>query len=107
MSAQYLGSVAQKLGRETADRTIRLYILAGGAHNVGGTSQIKALAMLENWLLKGRAPPDDPVAYNLGVEDMRFISTMPACRFPAYPHYSDGDRSKLPASVVYRRKACH
>ncbi len=87
MSAEYYGSVLAKLGQQTVDQMLRLYVPAGGSHNVGGTSQINALAMLEDWVLQGLSPPDEPVSYNLAIDDMRFVRSMPACRFPAYPRY--------------------
>lgn len=98
MSAEYHGSVVQKLGREAADRMMRVYVPAGGSHNVGGTSQVNALALLEQWVLEGRSPPDAPVAFNLGIEDMRLINTMPACRFPAYAQYDGSGDPKSAAS---------
>ena len=87
MSAEYYGSVLAKLGQQTVDQMLRLYVPAGGSHNVGGTSQINALAMLEDWVLQGLSPPDEPVSYNLAIDAMRFVRSMPACRFPAYPRY--------------------
>jgi Tannase and feruloyl esterase len=91
MSAEYHGSVVEKLGAAKTDSFMRLYVPAGGSHNVGGTSQVNALAMLEDWVLRGVAPPDAPIAQDLGLEDMHFIRSMPACRFPAYPQYQGGD----------------
>ncbi len=88
MAAEYHGSVVQKLGASATDRFMRLYVPAGGSHNVGGTSQVNALAMLEDWVLRGQTPPDAPTAFNLSIEDMRPIGAMPACRFPAYPQYN-------------------
>jgi feruloyl esterase len=87
MTAEYYGSVVRRMGPEATDRFLRLYVPAGGSHNVGGTSQVNALAMLEDWVLRGRTPPDAPVAYNLSLTDMRLLGAMPACRFPAYPQY--------------------
>ena len=87
MAAEYYGSVVEKMGQAATDAMMRLYVSAGGSHNVGGASQVNALAILEDWVLRGIAPPDAPTAYDLGIEDMRFIRSMPACRFPAYPRY--------------------
>jgi hypothetical protein len=91
MSAEYHGSVVEKLGAARTDSFMRLYVPAGGSHNVGGTSQVNALAMLEDWVLRGVTPPDAPIAQDLGLEDMHFIRSMPACRFPSYPQYQGGD----------------
>ena len=97
MSAEYLGSVIAKLGQARTDSFMRLYVPAGGSHNVGGASQLNALAMLEDWVQRGIVPPDAPVAQELGLTDMRLIRSMPACRFPAYPRYNGGD-AKLAGS---------
>lgn len=91
MTAAWYGSVVRTMGQDATDRVMRLYVPAGGSHNVGGTSQVNALAMLEDWVLKGVTPPDAPVALNLSLQDMSFIRSMPACRFPAFPQYQGGD----------------
>ena len=100
MSAEYLGSVVDRLGQQRTDGFMRLYVPAGGSHNVGGASQLNALAMLEDWVLRGKAPPDAPAAQELGLEDMRFMRSMPACRFPAYPRYNGSGDPKLAFSFT-------
>ena len=79
---------------------MRLYVPAGGSHNVGGTSQVNALALLEDWVLRGTPPPEAPLAQDLGLEDMRFIRSMPACRYPAYPRYNGTGDPKQAASFT-------
>jgi feruloyl esterase len=91
LAAEYYGSVVASLGQQRTDGFMRLYVPAGGSHNVGGPSQVNALAMLEDWVLRGVTPPDAPAATELALDDMRFIRSMPACRFPAYPRYAGGD----------------
>jgi feruloyl esterase len=86
------------MGQDATDRFMRLYVPAGGSHNVGGTSQVNALAMLEDWVLRGVTPPDAPVAQNLSLTDMSFERAMPACRFPAYPQYDGAGDPKLATS---------
>jgi feruloyl esterase len=98
MTAEYYGSVVHTMGQDATDRFMRLYVPAGGSHNVGGTSQVNALAMLEDWVLRGVTPPDAPVAQNLSLTDMSFERAMPACRFPAYPQYDGAGDSKLATS---------
>lgn len=100
MTAEYYGSVVQRMGRSNTDRFLRLYVPAGGSHNVGGTSQVNALAMLEDWTLRGVTPPEAPVALNLSLTDMRFLGSMPACRFPAYPQYDGKGNPKQAASFA-------
>ena len=66
MSAEYLGSVTARLGQQIVDGLMRLYVPAGSSHNVGGASQINALAMLEDRVLRDRTPPDAPLARTWG-----------------------------------------
>lgn len=98
MSAEYCGSVVQTLGQDRTENFMRLYVPAGGSHNVGGPSQVNALAMLEDWVLRGTLPPDAPVAQELALDDMHFIRSMPACRYPAYPQYKGSGDPKQAAS---------
>jgi pimeloyl-ACP methyl ester carboxylesterase len=105
MAAEYYGSVVEKMGAAETDRMLRFYVPAGGSHNVGGTSQVNALEILEDWVLRGRTPPDAPVAWNLGIEDMRFIRSMPACRYPAFARYNgSGDINKAESFSCVPRK---
>ena len=91
MSAEYYGSVVARLGQAATDAMMRLYVPAGGSHNVGGTSQVNALEILEDWVLRGKTPPDAPTAYELSIQNAGFIAARPACRYPAYPRYVAGD----------------
>jgi feruloyl esterase len=86
MVAEYHRSVVARMGRAATDRMMRLYI-AGGGHNVTGPSQVDVLTLLESWVLKDRAPPDAVVAVEIGPRDLTVKRSMPACRYPAYPHY--------------------
>lgn len=100
MSAEYIGSVKARLGAAPTDAFMRLYVPAGGSHNVGGTSQVNALAMLEDWVLRGTPPPDTPLAQDLDLETMAFKRSMPACRFPAWPRYNGSGDTMLAASYT-------
>jgi feruloyl esterase len=48
---------------------------------------VNALALLQNWVLRGQIHAGAPTACDLSLTDMSFIRSMPACRFPAYPQY--------------------
>lgn len=100
VSAEYYRSVVAKLGQQAADNVLRLYVGPGGSHNVGGISQVDALTILENWVLKGEAPPDAPTAYNKNVTTGATISSMPACRYPAYPKYNGSGDTKAASSYT-------
>jgi len=103
MTAEYYGSVVATMGQARTDDFMRLYVPPGGSHNAGNTSQVNALALLEAWLLRGATPPDAPVAQDLDIADMRFIRSMPACRFPAWPRYVSGDPKQAASFVCTAR----
>jgi len=88
MVAEYYRSVVARMGQSAADRVMRLYVGAGGGHNVTGPSQVDTLTLLENWVLKERAPPDAVVAVEMGPKDLSVKRSMPACRYPAYARYT-------------------
>jgi hypothetical protein len=90
MVAEYYRSVVARMGQGAVDRMMRLYISAGGGHNVTGPSQVDTLTLLENWVIKERAPPDAVVAVEMGPKDLVVRRSMPACRYPAYARYIGG-----------------
>jgi hypothetical protein len=90
MVAEYYRSVVSRMGRAATDRVMRLYIGPGGGHNVTGPSQVDTLTLLENWVLKERAPPDAVVAVEMGPKDLTVRRSMLACRYPAYARYIGG-----------------
>jgi feruloyl esterase len=87
MVAEYVRSVVAKMGQPATDRMLRLYIGAGGGHNVTGPSQIDTLTLLENWVLNNRPPPDAVTAVEISPTDLLVKRSMPACRYPAYARY--------------------
>ena len=88
VTAEYYRKVVSTMGKSAADDVMRLYVGPGGSHNVGGTTQVDALSILENWALKGQNPPDAPTAYFKRVSDASLVRSMPACRYPTFPQYS-------------------
>lgn len=87
MTADYYGSMVRTMGAGTTDSGVRFYVPAGGSHNVGGTTQIDALSLLESWVLEGKAPSDAVTAYDKRVTDASLVRTRPACSYPAFPQY--------------------
>ena len=87
VTGEYYRSVVSKLGQATTDQVMRVYVGPGGSHNVGGTTQIDALSILEKWVLNNELPPDAPIAYYKSVTDAKLLRSMPACRYPMYAQY--------------------
>jgi len=100
VSAKYYRSVVKTMGQEAADEVMRLYVGPGGSHNVGGVTQIDALKLLEDWRVNNQTPPDAPTAYDLDTTTGDFIRSMPACRYPAYPHYNGNGVETEAASYI-------
>ena len=88
MVAEYYRSVVAKMGAKATDDVMRFYVTAGGSHNLYGPSQIDALALMENWVLKGEAPPDSIPAYDIDPTNLKIIRSVPACRYPQYARYN-------------------
>jgi feruloyl esterase len=88
MIAEYYRSVVARIGQEATERVLRFYVGTGGGHNVTGPSQVDTLTLLEDWVLRGRAPPDSVVGYDIGPKDLKVRRSRPACRYPAYARYN-------------------
>ncbi len=100
VTADYYRNVVKSIGRQATDAMMRLYVGPGGSHNVGGVTQINALELLEKWTIDQQTPPDAPIAYDLDTTNGNFIRSMPACRYPAYPHYNGNGDETLSTSFT-------
>lgn len=100
MIADYYRSVVARMGAAEVDRFMRFYVATGGGHNLTGPAQVDALTVLENWVLKGETPPDQLTGFDVGPADLTVHRSMPACRFPMYPHYNGSGDAKSAASFT-------
>ena len=100
VSGEYYRRVVATLGQADTDNVMRFYVGPGGSHNVGGTTQIDALKILEDWVLNNQAPPDAPIAYNKNLVTKAFIRSLPACRYPAYPRYNGSGDTNVASSFT-------
>jgi hypothetical protein len=90
--AEYYNSVVAALGEHHTERFIRFYVTHGGAHDAwNAPAKVDALGILEQWVERDVRPPESPTAYHMNPDSLSVIRTMPACRYPAYAHYSGGD----------------
>jgi feruloyl esterase len=89
-SVNYYTSVADRLGSQAAD-SIRLFMVPGMGHCRGGdgTDTFDAVAALDAWVAKGKAPDQIPAAHlTKGVVD----KTRPLCPYPQVSEYKgNGD----------------
>jgi feruloyl esterase len=87
MVAEYYRSIVAAMGQDGADQVMRFYVGPGGGHNATGISQIDTLSLLEAWVERGTAPPDQITAVDIDPDTLRRGRSMPACRYPAFARY--------------------
>ena len=91
----YFESVVQKMGRDTADKFIKLFVAPGVDHvGSGAPGNVDALSALAGWVERGEAPARLTVAdQTLGLP---FVTTreLPLCEWPTWPKYVGGDPTK-------------
>jgi hypothetical protein len=89
---RYFENVQRALGKEKTAEFARLYTAPGVDHvGSGAPANVDMLAVLVDWVEKGKAPGD------LGVSEQKVeapafetLRSLPLCRWPAWPHYKSG-----------------
>ncbi|MFS2048958.1 tannase/feruloyl esterase family alpha/beta hydrolase, partial [Variovorax sp. CT11-76] len=99
-ATDYYQSVVGKLGQETTDSFMRFYMLPGVVHGPGGPGAgiVDNLAILENWVEKGKAPDDSLTAARLAADGKSVEMTRPLCCYPTWPKYRGTGDKNLAAS---------
>jgi Tannase and feruloyl esterase len=91
----YYKSVADRMGQADVDGFMRLYLTPGADHmGAGAPSSVDMLDVLTAWVEKGGTPGDLVQVAQETKPPFSVISARPMCRYPAYPHYRDGDTAK-------------
>jgi tannase/feruloyl esterase len=91
----YYQSVVEKMGGDSVDRFLRLYVTPGADHmGVGAPSSVDLLDALTSWVEKGTAPGDLVQVRQDTKAPFAILAARPMCRYPAYPHYNGGDAAK-------------
>ena len=88
-NVDYYQAVVRALGPERSRRSVRLYMVPGMGHNLGGTGpdvyDFDAQAVMEAWRESGRAPGPVTVAHRAnGVQDR----TLLVCAYPQVAAYT-------------------
>jgi hypothetical protein len=89
---RYFENVQRALGKEKTAEFARLYTAPGVDHvGSGAPANVDMLAVLVDWVEKGKAPGDLEVSEQK-VEAPAFetLRSLPLCRWPAWPHYKSG-----------------
>jgi feruloyl esterase len=96
----YFGEVQKRMGESGVADFMRLYTAPGVDHvGSGGPSNVDMLSVLVDWVENGRAPGDLTVVEQQAALPIAVDRSLPLCRWPAWPHYREGD-PKSAASFV-------
>jgi feruloyl esterase len=89
---RYFEAVQGKMGVERVNRFMRLYAAPGVDHvGSGAPAMVDMLAVLVDWVEKGRAPGDLEVTEQSMEATPKVLRARPLCRWPAWPKYKAGD----------------
>lgn len=109
---RYYESVVARMGQRSVDGFLRLYVSPASAHGGQAFSlttgeavptQRDLLSDIDDWVTAGRSPADSlEQVSTAAVAPFEIRAARPMCRYPKYPHYSGGDRTK---SASYACKA--
>lgn len=98
---RYYESVVARMGKETSEQFIRLYVSPASAHSglaaslttgVRVPTEHDLLVDIDRWVSEGSAPSDILVQVSLGpAPSFEEQASRPMCRYPRYPHYVSGD----------------
>jgi feruloyl esterase len=113
-SYAYYDKVVETMGQRTVDSFLRFYVGVGIFHNrnVGRNpltnelvpSFVDFIAMIDDWVEKGKAPDDTQVLTDVEpVPPFAIRSSLPMCRYPGYPHYRGSGDAKKAESYECRK----
>jgi feruloyl esterase len=79
-------AMVAKMGQDTVDKSLRFYLVPGLGHGIGDfLLSWDNLAVLDDWVDKGIAPPATPIAYDSSKANQG--RSRPLCAFPTWPQY--------------------
>ena len=91
----YFESVVQRMGRESADKFIRLYVAPGVDHvGSGAPGNVDILTALSQWVEQGQVPSRLTVADQTLTLPTSTTRELPLCEWPLWPKYQGGDPNK-------------
>ena len=92
-------AIVAKMGQDTVDSFLRLYIVPGLAHGGGRFSPVwDNLTALDNWVEKG-VPPAKPVVFD-GTNTPTRGRSRPLCEYPTFPKYNGSGDPNLASSFT-------
>lgn len=111
MGIEYYQAMVAKLGQTKVEQSARLYVSPSSTHSGSARSvtdknpvptMVDLLDPLDQWVSSGTAPPDAiEQTAKAALPPFAVQSARPMCRYPAYPHYTGGDKA-LAASYACR-----
>jgi hypothetical protein len=90
---RYFESVERKLGKSETAEFARLYTAPGVDHvGSGAPAHVDMLGVLVDWVEKNKAPDNlEVVEQKVEAPSFAVLRALPLCRWPAWPHYREGD----------------
>jgi hypothetical protein len=90
---RYFESVERKLGKSETAEFARLYTAPGVDHvGSGAPANVDMLGVLVDWVEKNKAPDNlEVVEQKVEAPSFAVLRALPLCRWPAWPHYREGD----------------
>lgn len=111
MGFEYYRALVARFGEPAVDRSVRLYVSPSSTHSGNARSVTDKTAVptmadlldpLDRWVTGQAVPPDAVVQTSkAALPPFAIQGSRPMCRYPAYPHYTGGDRT-LAASYACR-----
>jgi feruloyl esterase len=99
----YFLSVQKRMGEAAVADFARLYAAPGVDHvGSGAPANVDMLAVLVDWVERGRAPGDLVVTEQKAALPITVERALPLCQWPAWPNYKQGD-PKVAASFACGR----
>jgi feruloyl esterase len=102
MGIEYHRALLARFGQAATDRSVRLYVSPASTHSGNARSvtdktavptMVDLLDPLDRWVSAGKAPADALVQTSKSaLPPFAVQASRPMCRYPAYPHYTGGDR---------------
>jgi feruloyl esterase len=97
-NAEVYRSIVKRMGQAATDNFLRFYLVPGLAHGGGNFSPVwDNLAILDNWVDRGIAPPAAPIMFDDTKSATRGRSR-PMCAYPQWARYNGSGDVNLAAS---------
>ena len=89
LGIDYYKALLDKFGQAALDKSARLYVAVGANHfGQFAPSQADLITLLEDWVEKGNAPPQNIVGVEMDPKTFQTLRSRPMCGYGLYPRYN-------------------